>query len=75
MTADEAYMRESILNSQAKMVKGFQPLMPTFQGLVSEEQPGGAGGVREVAVADRDHARRHDPDRRSHERTRSGEKK
>jgi len=36
-TVDEAYLRESILNSQAKVVKGFQPLMPTFQGLVSEE--------------------------------------
>lgn len=34
---DEAYLRESILNSQAKIVKGFQPLMPTFQGLISEE--------------------------------------
>jgi cytochrome c oxidase subunit 2 len=34
---DEAYLRESILNSQAKIVKGFQPLMPTFQGLVSED--------------------------------------
>lgn len=35
--ADEAYLRESILNSQAKVVQGFQPLMPTFQGLISEE--------------------------------------
>jgi cytochrome c oxidase subunit 2 len=34
---DDAYLRESILNSQAKIVKGYQPLMPTFQGLVSEE--------------------------------------
>ena len=34
---DEGYLRESILNSQAKVVKGFQPLMPTFQGLVNEE--------------------------------------
>jgi cytochrome c oxidase subunit 2 len=34
---DEAYLRESILNSQAKIVKGFQPLMPTFQGLINEE--------------------------------------
>ena len=34
---DEAYLRESIVNSQAKIVKGFQPLMPTFQGLISEE--------------------------------------
>jgi cytochrome c oxidase subunit 2 len=34
---DDAYLRESILNSQAKVVKGYQPLMPTFQGLISEE--------------------------------------
>ncbi len=37
VTVDDAYLRESILNSQAKVVKGFQPLMPTFQGLISEE--------------------------------------
>jgi cytochrome c oxidase subunit 2 len=36
--ADEAYVRESILNPQAKVVEGFQPIMPTFQGLVTEEQ-------------------------------------
>ena len=36
--ADENYLRESIVNSQAKIVEGYQPLMPTFQGLVSEEQ-------------------------------------
>jgi cytochrome c oxidase subunit II len=35
---DEAYVRESILNPTAKVVAGFQPIMPTFQGLVSEEQ-------------------------------------
>ena len=34
---DEAYLRESILRPQAKVVEGYQPLMPTFQGLVSEE--------------------------------------
>jgi cytochrome c oxidase subunit 2 len=38
VTADDAYIRESILNPQAKLVAGFQPLMPTFQGLVTEEQ-------------------------------------
>src|SRR5258708_21308036 len=38
VTADEAYIRESILNPQAKVVAGFQPIMPTFQGLVTEEQ-------------------------------------
>jgi cytochrome c oxidase subunit 2 len=37
-TVDDAYLRESILNPQAKIVAGFQPLMPTFQGLVTEEQ-------------------------------------
>jgi cytochrome c oxidase subunit 2 len=40
VTADESYIRESILNPQAKIVGGFQrpSIMPTFQGLVSEEQ-------------------------------------
>ena len=36
--ADEAYVRESILNPAAKIVAGYQPIMPTFQGQVSEEQ-------------------------------------
>jgi len=36
--ADEAYIRESILQPQAKIVAGFEPVMPTFQGLVTEEQ-------------------------------------
>ena len=34
---DESYVRESILNPQARIVNGYQPLMPTFQGLVNEE--------------------------------------
>src|SRR5205085_6008222 len=38
VTVDEAYVRESILNPAAKITAGFQPIMPTFQGLVSEEQ-------------------------------------
>jgi cytochrome c oxidase subunit 2 len=38
VVADEAYIRESILNPSAKVTAGFQPIMPTFQGLVSEEQ-------------------------------------
>jgi cytochrome c oxidase subunit 2 len=37
VAVDEAYVRESILTPQAKLVDGYQPLMPTFQGLVSEE--------------------------------------
>jgi cytochrome c oxidase subunit 2 len=36
--ADEGYIRESILTPQAKVVSGFEPVMPTFQGLVTEEQ-------------------------------------
>src|SRR6202167_5974625 len=36
--ADETYIGESILDLGAKGVKGCQPIMPTFQGLVSEEQ-------------------------------------
>ena len=38
VTVDEAYVRESILQPAAKVTAGFQPIMPTFQGLVSEEQ-------------------------------------
>ncbi len=38
ITADENYLRECILDPGAKRVKGFQPIMPTFRGLVSEEQ-------------------------------------
>ena len=34
---DEAYIRESILQPQAKVVAGYQPIMPTFQGQVTEE--------------------------------------
>ena len=37
VTADETYIRESILTSQAKTVAGYQQLMPTFQGLVNED--------------------------------------
>ena len=35
---DEAYIRESILNPGAKIHKGYQNLMPPYQGQVSEEQ-------------------------------------
>jgi cytochrome c oxidase subunit 2 len=37
VVADEAYLRESIVDPRAKLVKGYQPVMPTFQGLVGEE--------------------------------------
>ena len=38
VVVDEAYVRESILNPGLKITAGFQPIMPAFQGLVSEEQ-------------------------------------
>jgi cytochrome c oxidase subunit 2 len=62
ITADENYIRESILDPGAKIVKGFKPVMPTFQGLVSEEQLNalvayvkslsvpGAGGTKSAAI-------------------------
>jgi len=37
VTANEEYIRESILRPDAKIVAGYQPVMPTFQGLVTEE--------------------------------------
>ena len=39
-TADDGYLRESIVNPQARIVAGFEELviMPTFQGQLSEEQ-------------------------------------
>lgn len=36
--ADEEYIRNSILNPSGQVVEGFQPIMPTFKGQVTEEQ-------------------------------------
>ena len=38
VTADEGYIRESIENPQAKLVSGFGPIMPTFQGQITPDQ-------------------------------------
>jgi len=38
VTADEEYIRESILNPNAKIVAGYQPVMPAYQGQLTEEQ-------------------------------------
>jgi cytochrome c oxidase subunit 2 len=63
VTANEEYIRESIINPRAKVVRGFQPIMPTFQGQVSEEQllqlityikslsPGKTSGIETTAPA------------------------
>ena len=37
LTADENYIRESILEPQAKIVAGYPSIMPTFKGLISED--------------------------------------
>jgi cytochrome c oxidase subunit 2 len=37
VVADEAYVRESILNPAARITAGYQPVMPTYLGQVSEE--------------------------------------
>jgi cytochrome c oxidase subunit 2 len=37
IVADEGYLRESIVTPQSKIVAGYKPVMPTFQGLLSEE--------------------------------------
>jgi mono/diheme cytochrome c family protein len=36
VVADEKYLRESILNPAAKIVKGYNPEMPSFQGILSD---------------------------------------
>ena len=64
VNVDETYVRESILTPQLKVVAGFQPVMPTFQGLVNEEgvmalieyvkslqsSPGGAAAANTTAT-------------------------
>jgi cytochrome c oxidase subunit 2 len=35
---DEDYIRESMMNPTAKVVMGFQPVMPTFQGVLSDRE-------------------------------------
>lgn len=36
VTADEAYLRKSILEPAADVVQGWQPIMPTFQGQLAD---------------------------------------
>jgi len=36
--ADEEYIKNSILNPSGQVVEGFQPIMPSFKGQVTEEQ-------------------------------------
>ncbi len=36
--ADENYIRESIMDPMVKIVKGYPPAMPTFRGMVNDEE-------------------------------------
>jgi cytochrome c oxidase subunit 2 len=38
VVADDSYIRESIINPEAQVVAGYQPVMPTFKGQVSDQQ-------------------------------------
>jgi cytochrome c oxidase subunit II len=38
VTADDNYIHESIVNPSAKVVNGYQPIMPSFQGQLSEQE-------------------------------------
>ncbi len=38
VTADESYIRQSILDPASQVVYGFRPIMPSFNGKISEEQ-------------------------------------
>jgi cytochrome c oxidase subunit II len=38
VTADDPYIRESLLLPNAKIVAGFLPLMPSYQGQLTEDQ-------------------------------------
>jgi len=38
IVVDENYLRESILDPQKKLVVGYQPVMPTYQGVLKNEE-------------------------------------
>ena len=38
LTADEQYIRESLIDPAAKIVRGYQPIMPTYKGMLDEQQ-------------------------------------
>jgi cytochrome c oxidase subunit 2 len=38
VTVDENYIRESILEPMAKVVAGYEPVMPTYQGRLKDAE-------------------------------------
>jgi cytochrome c oxidase subunit 2 len=74
VVADENYLRESIVNPRVKIVAGFEPIMPTFQGIPEEEllellafikglQPGGTPARNEESVAPQSDPKANEPKR------------
>jgi cytochrome c oxidase subunit 2 len=41
VTVDENYIRQSILEPQSQLVRGFPPAMPTFKGKLSDKKIAG----------------------------------
>jgi cytochrome c oxidase subunit 2 len=37
-TVDENYIRESLMDPQVKLVKGYPPVMPTFRGTLTDDE-------------------------------------
>jgi cytochrome c oxidase subunit 2 len=48
ITVDEEYLRRSILEPNADVVKGFPPIMPTFPGMTDEEVAAMVEFIKEV---------------------------
>jgi cytochrome c oxidase subunit 2 len=72
VVADENYLRESILNPRAKIVAGFEPIMPTFQGMPADDllellsfikalRPGGTPPRNEESVAPQSDPKANEP--------------
>ena len=38
VTADEAYLRESIVKANAKIVEGYMPVMPSYESRLTKEE-------------------------------------
>lgn len=63
VTVDENYVRESIVDPMAKVVAGFEPVMPTYKGKLSDKElialiefiktltPGAAAAVQDATAA------------------------
>ena len=58
VTADENYIRESILYPSAKIVAGFENIMPTFKGQIRRGRHYPAHRLHQVAETGRDAAAR-----------------